>query len=471
MQKSQLIQVLRTFSRKELRELGKWVESPAHNQRQDVVFLYEYLTEKDRLYCDEFLSKAEVFSYIYPKEDYDDARFRQTMHFFMKVVEDFLAFTEWRENEGRFNLMLAKVYRKRNFLKGFKKYVNKARSALESQPIRNELFHRGTYDILQEQYLAQSKQKRVTAYNLQELSEALDVSYLSEKLRQSCHMLTHQKVYKVDYTIGLIEPVLLYIEEKDFLKIPAVAIYYYALKTLTNVEEEIHFQHLKQQILSHEDAFPKNELRDIYLMAINYCIGKLNAGKEQFLQETFELYRKGVESFILIENGVITRWTFRNIVSAGLKVKEYEWVKQFISDYQQYLDETYKESIVHYSLGVLYSAMGDYKQAMSLFARADYKDVLLTLNAKSLLLKMYYEQDELDAMESLIESMQAYVRRKEVMGYHKQSYKNALSLTKKLIRINPYNPEQKSGLEKEVKEADPLFPGDRSWLLKQIEQF
>jgi tetratricopeptide (TPR) repeat protein len=470
MQKSQLIQVLRTFSRKELRDLGKWVESPAHNQRQDVVNLYGFLTEKDRLYCDELLSKTDVFSYVYPKEDYDDARFRQTMYFLMKVVEDYLVFQELSSDPSKVKLALAKFYRKRKLKKGVVKSLRQAKEVLEKQSHRNEHFYRVDYDILQEQYLFQSQQKRITSYNLQELSEALDISYLAEKLRQGCHMLTHQKVYKAEYNIGLIEPVLRYIEEKKYDKIPAVGVYYHGLKTLTNVEEEDHFQHLKSLILEHYDLFPKSEMRDLYLMAINYCIGRMNVGKESFIAEAFALYRKGVESFILIENEQISRWTFRNVVSTGLKVKEIEWVEQFISEYQTYLEKEYQESMVQYCSGILFTAKGDYAQAMSLFSQADYKDVLLTLNAKSMLLKMYYEQDELDALESLIDSMQAFVRRKEVIGYHKQSYKNIVRLTKKLLRVNPFNSKEVKTFKEEVTEVSPMTMSDRQWLLKQIEQ-
>lgn len=470
MEKSQLILVLRAFSRKELRELGKWVESPAHNQRQDVVNLYTYLVDQDRLLSDELLKKEVAFTWVYPNEAFDDARFRQTMHFFMKMVEDYIAFSELSVDSARVKLALARFYRKRNLKKGVTKSLRQAKEILEKQSYRNESFYRVDYDIQQEQYLFQSQQQRITTYNLQELSEALDISYLAEKLRQACHMLTHQKVYKTEYNIGLIEPVLKHIEEKKYGEIPAVSVYYHGLKTLTNVEEEDHFRQLKSLILEHVNLFPRSEMRDLYLMALNYCIGRMNIGKEEFIPEAFALYKKGVESEILIENGQISRWTFRNVVSIGLKVSAFEWVEQFIGNFQSYLEEEYQESMVQYCTGILYTARGDYKKAMSLFSKADYKDVLLTLNAKSMLLKMYYEQEEYDALESLIDSMQTYVRRKEIIGYHKQSYKNIVRLTRKLIRVNPFNVTEKGKLKEEIKLASPMTQSDRQWLISQLDQ-
>ena len=45
MEKSLLILILRSCTKKEFRELRKWLDSPMHNQRQDVVNLFNYLLE------------------------------------------------------------------------------------------------------------------------------------------------------------------------------------------------------------------------------------------------------------------------------------------------------------------------------------------------------------------------------------------------------------------------------------------
>ena len=40
--KSQLVELLRSFDKKEIRDCRKWLNSPYHNQRQDVIDLFEY---------------------------------------------------------------------------------------------------------------------------------------------------------------------------------------------------------------------------------------------------------------------------------------------------------------------------------------------------------------------------------------------------------------------------------------------
>ena len=468
MQKSRLVRILRTFTKKEVRDFRKWLHSPAHNQREDVVAIFEYLVAGDHLEKDELLDKTVVFPHVYPQEPFDDAKIRQGMHFLLKAMEDFLVYQDLLEDEVRSKVVLAKVYRQRQLGKSFKRTMQAARKLQEQQSLRNRHYLQNEYDLQYEEYSYLSGLRRTVPLNLQEVSNSMDVAYLANKLRQSCLMLAHQTVFKTEYEIGLLEEVFKFVENKHYLDVPAIAIYYYAYKATKERDNEEYFQRLKEQIIEHGDLFPQSEIRDIYLLAINYTIGRMNAGVEQYVRETFELYRRGLEKKILIQNGLLSRFTFMNAVINGAMLKEYDWTERFIHEYKDYMEEQYRENVVHYSLARLHYEKKDYATAMRLFSQVEYDDILLNLNAKTLLLKMYYEEDELDLLEALLESMRMYMRRKKVIGYHKANFKNIITITKKLVHVNPYDKTQRENLHKEILETNPL--PERKWLLKQVEE-
>ncbi|MEM1320230.1 MAG: hypothetical protein AAGG75_08235 [Bacteroidota bacterium] len=467
--KSNLVRILRTCSRKELRDLRKWLLSPAHNQREDVLRLFDYLLEDDHLYKDDFLSKQNLFRWVHPKIAFDDAKLRQTVFFFMKSLEEFFIYQEITQDEIRAKTLLARVYRKKKLDKTFQKNMRVVEQIQEKQQYRNGQYWQNEYFRQQELYAYLSDFKR-TKLNLQEISDTLDVTYLADKLRQSCLILAHQTVYKTDYEIGMLDEVLTYVEDKSFLDIPAIAIYYYGYKATIDKEEPRYFQNLKKQIFAHDYLFPLPEIRDIYLMAINYCIGRMNAGHETFIREAFELYRKGFEQKILIENNKVSPWTFLNVIFIGLKLKEFEWVESYIHDNQKYLEDKHRETFVHYSLAQLHYDRGEFDKARRYLIQFDTDEIIVNLRAKNLLLKLYYEEEEFDALESLLESMRSYLLRKKVMGYHKSNFKNIIRLTRKLIKINPYNQNHRKKIKQEVEVANPLTTEDRKWLLRQIEQ-
>ena len=468
MEKSLLLLILRSCSKKEFRELRKWLNSPMHNQRTDVTLLFDYLLEDNHLYNDEFLTKEVVYRWVFGKGQFDDAKMRQTMFFTTKCVEDFLIYQELHLDDVRAHTALANVYRKRKLSKLFQKNMRSTQKLQQNQDYRNGDFLHNEYQIRQAEYRYLSGQKRTVPLNLQEMSTALDSTYLADKLRQSCLMLAHQSVFSADYEIGMLEEVLQYVETKDFLKIPAIAIYYYSYKAITEQDNESYFRHLRNEITENGHLFPKAENRDIFLLAINFCIRRINEGKVEYIRESFELYKRGLEQKILFDEGVLSRHTFTNAATNGAMLKEFEWTENFINEYKHYLEDHYRDNNVHYSLARLHFEKKDYDTSMKLFSQMEYDDIFMNLNAKVMQLKMLYEQDELDVLESLLESLRNYLVRKKVIGYHKANYKNIIRLSKKMLKVNPYSQVQKTKLLKEIEEANPLT--ERKWLLKQMEK-
>jgi hypothetical protein len=469
MQKSRLIEILRTCSKKELRDLKKWVQSPAHNLREDVILLYDYLLEDDHLWKDEFVAKAIAYARLYPNEAYDDAKMRQVMHFLIKTMEDFLIYQEVSQDEVESRMVLSKVLRKKRIDKLFEKNLRDIRELQERQPYRNDQFFRNQYLLLQEEYVFRSSQTRTEPMNLQQVSKAHDVNYIIDKLRHSCYMLSHQKVYKADYDYGLIQQVIDYVDNNiHLLDTPAIAVYYYGYKATSAKENESNFHALKNEIFNSGHLFPHKELLPLYLMAINYCIDRTNAGHIHYRRESFELYRQGIEKGILIDNGQISRFTFPNVVTLGLYVKEFDWVENFIHNYQHYLEDKHRQDIVRFCLARLHFEKKEFDAAMRICSQADYDDILMNLYSRAMVMKIYYLQNETDALDSYLESFRNYVVRKKVLGYHKSNYKNIISLTKKLFKVNPYSQKDKDKLKKEIEEVNPLT--EREWLLEQLKR-
>ena len=75
-----------------------------------------------------------------------------------------------------------------------------------------------------------------------------------------------------------------------------------------------------------------------------------------------------------------------------------------------------------------------------------------------------------DSLESLLEATRTYMTRKKVMAYHKAFFSNLVQLTRKLLRINHYDADQKHKLREEILQANPLTTKERNWLLVQLDK-
>jgi len=104
---------------------------------------------------------------------------------------------------------------------------------------------------------------------------------------------------------------------------------------------------------------------------------------------------------------------------------------------------------------------------MVLLQKVDFDDVLNNLDARRMLLRIYYELGEFEALHSLLDSFKTYISRQKDVGYHKDNYLNLIRFVKKMIRYDLSDPKTRSALVDEIKNT-PAFT-EQSWLLKQLE--
>lgn len=468
MEKSSLIAIYRSLDKKEVRELGKWLDSPFHNQRQDVRDLHAYLLKGEHLSNDSFLTKERVWRKLFPEERFDDAKMRQVLHFSLKTVEEWMAYMHWTENTIAQRFSLVKQYRKRNLDRPLQKSLKQIEKLQASSLQKDDSFFRYEYRLQQEKYALQTVGDSIKDVDLQIVATSLDQAYLIEKLRLSCLMLFHQKVYKVSYQVELLDSVVAYVEQYELTKIHSLAIYYYVLKCLQedSEDESRYFEKLRQTVQKNGDVLPWKDAHDIYLMIINLCISKINRNQKAYGREAFEWYKMGFERDVILENNQLTRYTYLNVVSAALNLQEFEWASKFIEDYFMLLDDEVREDTYLYAKARYFYLTNNYEETMSTLVQIDIKHPVYNLLGKTMLMKIYYELGELDALESLLESMNAYIRRKDLSDQHQQNFGSIVKFTRQLSRLEPFNKKKRKALLEEVKATSPL--SEKSWLVEQL---
>ncbi len=461
MQKSILFEIVADFEQKEYKYIQNWLQSPIHNKRQDVSKLFDLLIKP----ANKNVTKENLYRFIYPKTDYDDARMRQVMFFLQKELENYLIYQAVKEDKLFSVRTLAHVYQKKKLAKPFVKTMKKANRVLKQYAYRNRHHLRYEHLLLEEEYEFTSARGRFQELNLQSLSDTLERNFLAEKLRHACMMLSHARVFKKDYEMGMLAVALDYVEQRDWLDHPAISLYYYSYRALTEPDRQW-FDWLLKDMSKWQSVLPNDEAREILLLAINFCIGKINEGDKTYYQQVLPLYRKGVEDGTLLMNGLISRYTFINIVSAALHEKDYLWTEKLLKEYSHLLEERFRQSTVNLSYISLYYARKKYEQAMPLINETVFDDILMGLFAKSFMAKIYFELEEDTVLESFIDSFLAYLRRKEVMVYHRKIYKAfALSL-KKILRVDRDDKKGRAKLRQEI--IDLEIVAERDWLLAQL---
>lgn len=464
MLRNQVFFLLKTLNVKEVREMKKFLKSPFFNQRKDVTIVFDFLMGKIQK-GKAIPAKDRIFSKVYPDKKFDAQVFRQLMSWLQQLVEKYLAYQVMMKDELSVKLKLATVFRERELPRHNQKIIKSVESQLEKTKYRNADFYQHSFALEQEKYLSASI-KRMTARNFHSLSEDLNIAFIIQKLQQACRLVAHQAVYNFDLELGLLPEVLEYIQKNRLENNPTIAAYQYCYFALIYPERIDYFSKFKKILFENTEKFPAPELRDLYLLAINFCIRRLNKGYREFAQEGLNLYQKGIEIKVLFINGILSRFTFQNIVAMGLKVKELDWVEQFILSYHQSLEIGYQESTYALNMALLEYNRKNLDAVLPLLQRADYKDLLMNLSAKTLAAKVYYELDEDLLLDAHLHTMQIYIRRKKVIGYHRENYLNFIRYLKKMVAArNSLKPEIESILNAVQKEK---VLTQKEWFLEKL---
>ncbi|MBK6929379.1 MAG: hypothetical protein IPH12_00380 [Saprospirales bacterium] len=465
MQSAPVFQVLQALPPSVLRALDKFMASPYHVTHAGAGLLYRYLRARLPEAPAAELEKAVVARQLGESPE----RLYHLTSYLLEAIEQFLALEAWKRAPEDGHVLVVEALR-RLHLDGLSAgMLRYARRRLEGELFRSAAYHRADYRLQLEAYHLSQQQGRAKAFNLQELSDAQDVAFISEKLRTGCLLLSHQSVSKRAYDDGLLKPVLAFLKGHAYLKIPSVAAYYHGyFAQAGGADSDAHFRQLKTILDSHADRFPVSEVHDLYLMAINFCIRRINQAEGQYFRDVFDLYQSGLQHGALLENGALSRWTYTNIALAALSLGEYAWAFQFLQEYAPLVPANHREGALNFNLARYFYDTGNYRQAMQHLVRMEYDDVLQNLMAKTILCKIYYEMDEYSALENQLDSIEIYLRRKKVLGYHKDYYSSVVRLMRKMLAVNPNDGSAALALRQQISAAPAL--AEREWFLKQLPE-
>ncbi len=458
-----LIKVLNRLEKREITKFEHFLSSALFNKRSDVKLLF-YAWKKQR----RTLPPQEYWSIIFPGKSFSASQWNLVASRLFKLLENFLILLEMRKNEAKKKFYLAKAYRRLQDEKLFKEAIRDTGIALEKHVFRNTDYLQGKHDLAFEKYDYVISINRKERTNLQEVSDHFDTYFLSTKLKQACNALSRENINQEQYNIGLLDIVIQLIESNpDYLKTPAIAIYYYCYKAISSKGNEIYFLKLRETITAYQQYFPPAEMRDIYTVAINYSIKKLNTGSSLFIREAFELYLLSLDQGYLLEDGIMLESTYSNIVSLALKLNKYEWASNFIQEYQQHLKPAFQVPLFHFSMGKLYYEQDRFEESLQQLIQVETKASFLLLGARILQLKIYYELKEFDPLESLLESLRVYLQRSKDLAYRKEHYSNIIIFTKQLLQLTIMNKKEKEVLRSRIHNAE-IF-AEKEWFLKQVK--
>ena len=469
MREGKLYQAIVQLNGHELNRLHRFVESPFFNRNEPTKKLFEWIKKDLKQGHKNPVTPDQIWSVCFGSSlPYNATRFRKLQSDLLKTVEDYYAQEAFEANPIHKAKYLLETIYDRSLEKLQTGALKTAQRLVEEQELKPASFYYYQYELEQSIYdLSRMQLERSEKSNIESIALNLDRFYLAEKLRYYCTVLNHQHVAALEYNMLFIEEIINHVESHDYSDVPPIVMYYQILLTYKEPDNKAHYEHLRKLIDQHIHLFPETEAKEILDAALNYSTKKINAGQMEYMREMFELYIKSLENGVLLVRGNISPWSFKNIVTAGLRLNEFDWIENFIQEYSIHLDARFRKNAITFNLAQLYFYKKEYDKVISQLSQVEYDDMTYNLNSKTLLMASYYELDEIEALHSLLDTFRVYLNRnKELPATRRKHYLNTIGIVRKLSRITDGNMKQIDKLTKELESTQGVV--SKNWIFEKL---
>ncbi|MFK7970758.1 MAG: hypothetical protein AB8F95_10340 [Bacteroidia bacterium] len=481
MPSQKLILILKTLDNQDWREFDRYVRSPFFNRNERLVKLVDLLRKHAPDFKESVLTKEKLFEAMYGKRtEFKEQQVYDHIAFLMRLLEGYLSYRQFQEDEAMESRYLLNAFVFRNLPEHFERAFKKQKRSQEKKTYRNPSYHLSRFFAERE-----ANQLAVLAHRpdyvqiTERMVDHLDQFFIASRLQHGCSKLIYQEVWNTQIDTSFLENILAFLEAegKGYLEFPEIGVYYHIFKMLSSeTATELHYEAFKNLIGKYSARFSSEENYVLYGYAQNYVTSQLNAGKSEYIKELFRIYQEILQKEVFLINGYLDAGAYKNMVTVGLRLSEYDWVANFLDQYREYLHPSHQNAAYHYNVGQYHYAKGDYSKALRELLQTELMDVDYHLNVRHMQLKIYFEQEEDEALYSLMDAFSSYLKRNRQVSDNKlQAYRTLVRFIRKAARLRQHSytykeetfNRQKAALLEELKNV-PNLP-NRSWLIERVE--
>lgn len=467
----------------EWKDFEKFVSSPYFNNGRNYIPLLNILKEFYPEFNSSELTGEIIYKKLYKGKKYNESVIKTVISGLSNITEEFFLYQNFRENQNR-EIRLFNEYIKRGDEKKAGKFSNSLESEVKKESAGSmDFFEKlDKIDSLQ-LYYAMNYDKRKRYIVLTEGIKNLIYFTMMQSFVFKKEILIYDQRYSeqdFDSTLpGKLLDVIDFkklfdiIEKEDPGSFRILKIYYLIMKQFSDIENDNYHFEIKKLLSEYNDKLEPETVNRVLLNQMSICNMKSNSGKKKFLMESFRIMKQLVEENYFDNTDGMTFFPpshFRNIVKAGIAVKETEWVKNFVNQYVPMLEHSQSEPLKNYSLAKIYFAQKNFDEALNYLGKVNTDNLIFKLDIKKLTAMIYFETGSFVNLNSLLnayyQSVSIKIKKNEnILNRHR----NFIKILRKLENVLNGN-RNYSELIALGKNLEMENVSEKYWLLEKITE-
>jgi hypothetical protein len=490
-----VFKILSSFSAKELKEFGLFLESPAFAPRKKIKSLYSILQRDYQKIDESTLDREkiykELFSDDFKKSGYSDATMRHLLYELQLCADRYLVMKAVESDTDLYASIRRKEYRNRKLDKLYIKALDESEKMLDKDIALSSEYFLNKYNIILERKNFESmysdflikRNKKVGIEEIDDIAKNLTYYFLLALLYLNDGAEKYSKRFNNEYEKSFLYQLSQKIDITEFVtflkegagndeagKLFSIYERFFKLFEKSDVKE---YKKLKKFVLQHIHLFGTNSRSHIFFQFVKYSsinMMKEDHGKD-FRKELFNIFKLMVdEGYHEHTEGTYFQVDFfRILFLMGCEEGELDWTESFVKRFAPELPPEFSKTSLHCGLAYVKFGRRDFDGALDNLNKMQNEYFNMEIDKKLLMIKIFYETKAYEQAISLMNSMQKYIdESKKVSFTLKEKINNFLKLTLKLIKLSGKVSSRgaSTALQYEIEKEEQLY--GKRWLLEKV---
>jgi hypothetical protein len=466
--------LLRSLSEEEMSRLEEFIRSPFFNSSKQMMQLFDILKADYPAF--EKVTKEDIYTKFYGKEDYKDKKIRDIFSRFLELCHEFLTQLELEKQYHTKKSLTLEQLLKRELDSSFRSVLKESRNKLYSSGIMDEeFFYREyTYSRVENDYYfaleKNPKKKLFTDYDEKDIQYFVNYIILRSLLYRSTNFSNVNTTELPE--IELLDKLISYLDEHPKNDYPIIMILHNLAKLATEADGRKTYDRIISQLEEHIGSLELSMKRTIFVELYNFSKTQSVKGDPFFREEHYRLLKYSVENDLHPREGnYFIETSYINVASIALMKKDLEWAEYFIEKFKKEVRPDRRENAYILCMGMLNFRKKNYDEALKHLMKVSIDDEVYMHRVSNLRLRVHYERGDYETCTSLIDSYQHFIKKnKFMMEYMKERLTNYLNVMKRLVNVQLNgNKKHLFDIRKDVVSFIPEKIENRTWLLEQID--
>lgn len=470
MQNTSLARILTSMDKNELKEFEKFVNTPFFIGRKKAIELFKILKKHHPDFNSPKLEKHTLFEKLYPGEEYNDTLMRKLISELYKSVERYFAYLNFMKDDFAFNHHLISEINIRGLDKETGINIREAFKDLNNRPERNSDYYNKKNLLLEQEGWLLSNDFPKLYVNVQQAYEAYCNFFLITVLSYYLRVLNDNIYRDSGFKLDFMEELFLMLDDSKYLKIPAIAVNYYAIKSYRDIDDDESLYKFRDLLYKHGKQIGSEAEWVLHSILVTCCVARSDLGKEEFLNEAHEVQKRQLKKGFCYARGFFLPMFFDYICMIALDLGNITFVEKFIEKYKDDLPPAEKDNVLNYNYARLAQYKGEHEKALDLISKMGYRDLPRGTSIRILSMQIYYDLDMIDPCMHLIDSFRHYLDGNKKLGQDvKDRAKRMLNIVQRLLKIKAGSSRISIlDVKKKAKEKEEIMK--RYWIMDRITQ-